>query len=406
MIGEYFSLSLKNLKTRGIRSWLTMLGIFIGIAAVVSLITLGQGLQSAVTGQFSDLSPDLLTIQNAETGFGPPGSTAIKKLNQNDVDIIESTPGVKIVIPRLLRVVQVEFNDISTTSYAASIPPDREKKEKIYDGFGIGVFSGKLLDENDRGKVVLGNDFVNEDKFDKEIRVGRKILIQDKEFEVIGILERASTFTLNSVVLMAESDMEEILEIEDEFDLVVAVTEDKDITRSVALRLEDRLRKDRNLKPEEEDFSVQTPEQSLSSINTILSIINLVVVGIASIALLIGGIGISNTMFTSVVERTKEIGVMKSIGARNKDILYLFLVEAGLLGLVGGIVGSIIGLGLAFLVSFGATAAFGGALDIGVDISFPLLIGASTFSFVIGMISGIVPAYQASRLSPVEALRQ
>ena len=110
MIKDYFSLALKNLKHRGLRSWLTMLGIFIGIAAVVALISLGQGLQQAVTGQFSTLSIDKLIIQNSGTGFGPPGSTAIRKLTSHDLDLIKNIQGVKLATGRLIRMVKIEYN--------------------------------------------------------------------------------------------------------------------------------------------------------------------------------------------------------------------------------------------------------------------------------------------------------
>src|SRR3989344_5359837 len=110
MFLDYFFLALRNLRKRGIRSWLTMLGIFIGIAAVVSLISLGQGLETAITGQFATLSTDTLTITGADTGFSPPGSTVVRKLTEHDLEIVESTSGVKIAIPRLLRVGRIEFN--------------------------------------------------------------------------------------------------------------------------------------------------------------------------------------------------------------------------------------------------------------------------------------------------------
>src|SRR3989338_7213531 len=105
MIFDYFSFALKNLKRRGLRSWLTMLGIFIGIAAVVSLISLGNGLQNAITGQFGALDPNKLIVSNTETGFGPPGSTAVRKLTSNDINLIEKVSGVDVVVPRLIRIV-------------------------------------------------------------------------------------------------------------------------------------------------------------------------------------------------------------------------------------------------------------------------------------------------------------
>ena len=404
MIRDYFFLALENLKHRGLRSWLTMLGIFIGIAAVVSLISLGAGLQETITGQFSSLSVDVLTIQNAGTGFGPPGSTVVRKLTEHDLDIIESVNGVKIVVPRLIRVVGVEYNKERQFLYIADIPEEPEKMKFVYESLNIGVEEGKMLSSDDNGKVVLGNDFTK-DSFGKSIEVGSTLVINGKDFEVAGILERASTFTVNSAILMLNDDLEDLLKINDEMDLIVAQVEDKDKINDVAEELELKLRKDRDEKIGEEDFSVQTPIQSLESINNILVIINLIVIGIATVSLLVGGIGIMNTMYTSVLERNKEIGIMKAIGAQNKDILSIFLIESGLLGLVGGVVGALMGLGLAFGVSKIA-GIFLGEGGMKITISYPLLFGAIAFSLLIGIASGSLPAMQASKLRPVEALRK
>ena len=160
-----------------------------------------------------------------------------------------------------------------------------------------------------------------------------------------------------------------------------------------------------NEKIGEETFTVQTPLQALSSIQIILGIINLIVVGIAAISLLVGGIGIANTMYTSVLERTNEIGIMKAVGAQNRDILYIFLIESGLLGLVGGIVGALAGLGISLFISNIANQALGADL-FRVAVSYPLLIGSVLFSFIVGIISGVFPARQASKLNVVEALRR
>ena len=403
MLGDYFSLSVKNVRKRGARSWLTMLGIFIGIAAVVSLISLGQGLQSAITGQFSTLDPDKLTIMNAAPGFGPPGSTAVNKLTDHDVDVLERVNGVDVVVERLIRVVEFEYNDVVDYEYVVNVPQEHDQMEVIYDSLNVELASGRLLTVSDQQKVVLGNDFTD-DSYGRKITVGKDVLIQGEKFEVIGILKKASSFQTNGAILMADDDLRDILGIDDEIDIIVVQVEDRDEISDVKKGIEDALRKDRQLKRGEEDFSVQTPEQSLQTINTILAAINLVVGGIAAISLLVGGIGITNTMYTSVLERTKEIGVMKAVGARNKDVLTIFVIEAALLGFIGGLVGVVIGLGLAFIVSLAMNAAFPG-IPFQVSISFPLVMLALIFSLVIGSVAGILPAIQAARLRPVDALR-
>ncbi len=382
-----------------------MLGIFLGIAAVVSLISLGSGLRTAITGQFASLSTDVLEITSVETGFGPPGATAVRKLTEHDLQIIEDSPGVELAIPRLIRIVRAEFNRITSFVYIGSIPDSQDSIDEIVKSSGIETIEGRFLRAEDRGKIVLGNDFTKEDVFDKQVRVGNSITVNGQDFEVIGILKRTSTFTLNSVILMPQSDLKDILDIDDEIDLITVKVNDENNIETIAEEIERRMRKDRNQDEGEEDFSVQTPTQALSSVNTILNIVNIVVSGIALIALLIGGIGIANTMFTSVLERTKEIGVMKAIGARNRDILSVFIIEAGILGLVGGIVGASIGLLLAFGASQAANVALGETIFT-IQPSYPLLFGSIAFSFFIGIFSGIIPAYQASKLNTVDALRK
>jgi len=274
----------------------------------------------------------------------------------------------------------------------------------VYDALNAKIAQGKLLTSESKGKVVLGSNLAN-NHFDKETRVGHTILIQDESFEIIGILKESSSFIINNIALMAEDDVKNILNIGDEIDMIVVQVSNENNIKEVAVNLERKLRQDRKQKVGEEDFSVQTPVQSVSAINTILAMINIIVSGIAAISLLVGGIGIANTMYTSVIERRKEIGIMKAIGAQNKDILFIFLIEAALLGLVGGIVGALMGLGLAFGVSALASSAAGG-INLQVTLSIPLLLSAIGFSLFIGIISGIIPAMNASKLNPVEALRK
>lgn len=405
MFIDYFLLAARNLRKRGIRSWLTMLGIFIGIAAVVSLISLGQGLETAITGQFATLSIDTLTITGADTGFSPPGSTAVRKLTEHDLDIIKSASGVKIVVPRLLRVARIEFNNQDDFSFVASIPEEQEQVDEIYSSLNLKAENGRLLKAGDKGVIVVGDDLMKNSNFGKSLRVGSRLKIQGREFELVGNLKRASTFQINSVIIMPEEDMKGIFEISDEIDLIVAKVEDQDEIEKVAAEIERKLRKDRNQKEGEEDFEVQTPVQALGTVQTIINVVNIVVAGIAAISLLVGGIGIANTMFTSVLERTKEIGVMKAIGAQNKNILTVFLSEAALLGIVGGLVGTLLGLALAFTAARAANAALGETIFI-IALSPQLLLGAILFSLFIGVISGIIPAMQASRMNPVEALRK
>ena len=204
---------------------------------------------------------------------------------------------------------------------------------------------------------------------------------------------------------MLDSDMRETLSIsKNEQDILAIRIDNKENVESSAKAIEDKIRKDRKEKVGEEDFKVQTPLQSLSAINTILNVVNIIVIGIAAISLLIGGIGIANTMYTSVLERTKEIGTMKAIGAKNSDIMKIFILESGIFGLVGGIFGAGFGLFLSWVVSFSANSAFNQNI-LAFSVSWPLLISAVLFSSFIGIIAGLIPSYSASKMKPVDALR-
>jgi len=204
---------------------------------------------------------------------------------------------------------------------------------------------------------------------------------------------------------MPEDDMKDVLNIEDESDLLIIKVDNPEYMQEIADEITRKLRKDRHEKEGEEDFSVQTPTQVFAAVTTILDVIKIVVGGIAAISLLIGVIGVANTMFTSVLERTKEIGVMKAIGARRRNILAIFLIESSFLGLVGGILGAIIGISIAFLAAHFANTALGSSLLL-VTISWHLTLSSVALALILGIIAGTVPAMQASRLHPVEALRK
>ncbi|MFH1358654.1 MAG: ABC transporter permease [archaeon] len=404
MIIDFFKLATNNLRRRKLRSWLTMLGIFIGIAAVVALVGLGQGLQDAVTAQFATLSTDKLTIQNAGTGFGPPGSTVVEKLNEHDVEVIESVRGVDVVVQRLIRVVKVEYNKVASFNYIGDIPEEEEQMDVVYGAGDLVAEEGRLLKQGDNGKIVIGQNIAKETTFGKEIEVGKNLKIQGENFEVIGILKKGSSFQTNDVIVMLNDDMKDLLDIDDEIDLIVAQVENPDEIEEVGQRIEKALRNDRNLDEGEEDFSVETPLEAIGAVRDILFSVNLVVIGIAMISLIVGGIGIANTMYTSVLERRKEIGTMKAIGAKNSDILSIFVIESGLMGFVGGVIGVLIGT-LLSLGAAGAANSFFGNEIIRVNISILFIVSMVIFSFLIGVFSGLIPSYQASKLKPVDALR-
>ncbi len=404
MLRDYLVLALKSLRHQRLRSYLTMLGIVIGITAIISLISLGDALKESITGQFSSLGTDKLVVGNVEAGFGPPGSTAAKKLNRHDLKIIEETNGVEEAIVRLIRIVGLELDGKRDFFYVTSVPEDEKEISIVIESLDLNIVKGRFLKADDNNKIVVGSH-IDEDHFKGNLVTGEKIKVQDKDFEIVGTIGKSSSFQINTIIFMPEKDLVELLNIGDEIDLIVVKVEDEKRITEVAKLIEKRLRKDRDLKEGEEDFSVQTPLQSIESVNTILNIVNLVFGGIAAISLLVGGIGIANTMFTSVLERKKQIGIMKSIGAKNSDVLKIFVFESALLGLLGGLIGAIFGVALAFTTSSFIENSIG-LLSFKIKISFPLITLAILFSSLIGIISGILPAIRASKLNPVSALRQ
>jgi len=240
--------------------------------------------------------------------------------------------------------------------------------------------------------------------FDEGVDLRDKLIIQGKEFRVVGVMEQIGNPADDSQVYIPLETAKEIFDKEDEIDMVYVQIKAGFEPNEVAENIEKKLRKARDEKKGEETFSVQTFEQLLETFSNIFAVVQGVLVGIAAISLLVGGIGIMNTMYTAVLERTKEIGTMKAIGAKNSDILWIFLFESGLLGLVGGAVGILIGIGLAKGTEYVATTALGTPF---LQASFPLylIVGALAFSFLIGTASGILPAMQAAKLKPADALR-
>ena len=400
---DYFLLSFRNLKRRGLRSWLTVIGIFIGIAAVVALISLGQALQLAISSQFTSLEPDKIQLKNTDNGMAPPGSTAAKSLTQDEIDLISNIKYINAIYGTYLRPVTLNYNNKSQFTFVQSLPSNNEYLELIYRKYDK-TEQGDFLSAYDNNRILLGNSFLTSNIFGKEIKLGDNIKINNKEFRVIGFLEETGSFTINQAIYLLDVDLEELLDLDKNYDLIEIYIEDQKYVDEVANEIKDIIRKERKEDLGEESFSIDTPGSTLSNINTVLVMVNAVVIAIASIALLIGGIGVANTMFTSIVERKKEIGTMKAIGAKNKDIMKIFLIESGLLGFFGGLAGALFGLTIAFLVSIVATQIIGGEL-FKVTLSWPLLIGSSFFSFIVGLIAGYIPARQASKLNPVQALR-
>ena len=404
MFLDYFILSFKNLKHRGIRSWLTLLGIFIGVAAVIALMSLGAGLQLAVSGQFGVSATEIITVQaGGVSGYGPPGSFVVTPLDIDDVEAIGKLSSVKRSVRRNVGSIKVEYNDILDFSYAASIPNGDDRKF-IYEQIENGPLLGRFLKDSDSKKVFLGyNFYAKKEDWGKEIIPGKNILINDEKFGVIGILEKKGSFIFDNAVFMNEDELIDLLDSGDVVDVILVQPKDKEKIDKTKEDIEKLLRDRRGVKIGEEDFEVSTPEASMAVVNNILNGVQIFIIIVASISIFIGALGIVNTMTTSVLERKKEIGIMKAIGARNSQVFLQFFVESGLLGLIGGLVGVLFGT-LLGIVGIQGINNFLGA-DLKFVVNYFLMFWALIGSFTIGAIAGIVPAMNAAKQNPVEALR-
>ena len=405
MINDYFSIALKNLKHRGIRSWLTLLGIFIGVTAVIALISLGAGLKLAVSSQFGISNTEVLTVQaGGLNSYGPPGSGALKPITVSDLDAIKKLSSVKTAIRRNVVSLRVDFNNIRQTKYAIQTP-DGPDRAFVYENLQIEVEKGRLLVDSDTSKIMLGYNFISSSTsgFDKKVEVGDKLNIEGKKFEVIGITKKKGSFIFDNVIYMNEKQLEEFMPNKDNVDVIAVQAQSKETLNKTKEDIEKLLRQRRDVKIGEEDFEVQTPQAMLGTVNSILTGVQIFIVIIASISILVGAVGIVNTMTTSVLERKREIGIMKAIGAKNSQVFLQFLIEAGLLGLIGGIAGAIFGTLIGYLGTIGISSFVGGSLSPNIDF---MLIGLTLIgSFVVGAISGIMPARSAANQNPVEALR-
>jgi len=396
---DYFKFAFKNLRTRKTRTWLTMLGIFIGIAAVVSLISLGQGLQAAINEQFEMMGTDKIMVT---PGGGFFGIGAGAELTKDDMEVVKDVRDVEAVTEMLYKIAKVEFNDEIKYTFVTGIPLD-ENKKIIDDMQGFGIEIGRDLEEGDKYKAHITYLINRGEFFEEPVTTKDKILIEDQEFRVIGSYARIGNPQDDSSVMIPIETARELFDEPDKVDVVMVQVRDGADPDEVAEDIKEELRDYRDVEEDEEDFSVITYLDIIDIFNSIFGIVQLVVIGIAAISLIVGGIGIMNTMYTAVLERTNEIGVMKAIGGKNSDVLLIFLLESGTLGLAGGVIGVGLGIGFSKLVELVAVATGNDLLKA----YFPwyLIVGALAFSFIVGTLSGILPARKAANLKPVDALR-
>ncbi|MBS3062664.1 MAG: ABC transporter permease [Candidatus Diapherotrites archaeon] len=401
---EIFVVAFKNIRQQGLRSYLTLLGVIIGIASIVALMSIGEGLNLAVQEQFDRLGANtlFLTAGNTQVGQsgGSPTTTIQYRLKDADLSRIESYPTVEEVIPfySLFGPVRHGTEEVS----ASIIGFDAEKAASLMSTGFLDVESGRMFDEKEAFVAVVGKKFA-EDSFKRELRPRGTLEIGGKKFRIIGILKEAATTVggggpnTGQVIFVPEKSFRQVTEVDTPNFVMV-----KTFTKEQVNESKERIQRYLDNKYGEKNFNVSTAEQVLERMSQVLSILSLVLVGIAAVSLIVGGVGIMSSMVTAVLERTREIGVMKAIGATNKTILSLFLIEAAMIGGVGGIIGAMLGMALSQGIA-GIGQSTG--INLRAPVSLELFLGALAFSMLVGMVSGLYPAKRAADLDPVEALR-
>ncbi len=391
---ETINSAVEALRTNKLRSALTSLGIIIGVAAVVLLISLGTGLKNYIAGEFEKLGSNVLFVIPGRIGFGGrgPGGATINKLSLSHVQRIQrkvhSLVGVVPTIQQFTTVkyqnkVQKDVTIIGTTELFAEIVNHPVIKGKFFDQSQIG--SGKRV-------AVIGQTIV-EDVFGTKDPISEKIDIKGQKYQVIGVFKaQGSTLGVDqdNVVIIPYAAAQRQFG-SDQVNNIYAKAQSEANVEEIAKQNKKVLLEDLS----EDDFSVLTAKQTLSTIQTILSVISTTLAGIAAISLVVGGIGISNIMLVSVTERTREIGLRKAVGAKPKDILSQFLIEAVILSVLGGVIGLIV-------ASAGAWAA---SRFVPTSITPWSITIAFVFSVLVGVIFGVAPAIRAAKLDPIVALR-
>lgn len=382
-----FRMAFKSVLSNKLRTALSMLGILIGVATVIALVAMGEGSSKQVEDQVATLGTNMLSI--TITGRGTE-TTLSKEEAMEFADI----PNVAGVSPVVSSSVSAKFEKTSTDVTVEGITPEYE----LVNDFS--VQTGRYIatvDERNAQKVALIGVTTADDLFGTDDPVGKVILINGLRFTVVGLLEsKGSSLTGSNdeKILIPLSTAQRIFTSTGVRSIYIQVT-DMDLMDSVMAQLEIQLTE--KFRGDTNSYRIFNQEDAMETLNSVNETMNSMLIGVAAISLVIGGIGIMNIMLVSVTERTREIGIRKSLGAKRRDILFQFLVEAVTISGLGGILGILLG--------YAASIVIGKVMGTQTSVSTDMVLAAFAFSAIVGVVFGIFPANKAAGLKPVEALR-
>jgi len=414
-ISKSLRLAVNILMHSKLRSWLTIIGIVIGIAAVVAIVSIGAGMQQNVESRLGGLGADLITISpgggRAFAGFreGPPGeqrstatSTEAKNLTKKDVLVLRSVDGIELIQGTVSGQGEVYYLGEKATISITGVDPLVWKEITTSK-----LASGRFLGPSDVNVVVVGSR-IAEDTFKQPLALNRQITIEGKTFKIVGILEESGSFGGDdrAIIMPIEAARDTLEDVgEDEFDAITIKAENADDVDQIMADAEQKLLISRHLTESTKDFRISSSKSMQETMSDVTQTMSLFLEAIAAVSLLVGSVGIANTLFTSVLEKTKEIGIMKSIGAKNGDIMMIFLLNSAIVGLIGGLIGICLGSAISALLPLLGMRFMGMGGEMTTVITPLLLCYAVLLAIGIGIAAGVIPAYRASKLKPVDALR-
>jgi len=371
-----WDLALKNIMRNRTRTILTTLGILIGIGAIVALGSIAEGLDAAIQSGL-ELTAGKITVMDAESSlFGMGG-----ELTLEDVALIEGLSGVKEVVPMNWHAENIQMFQ-GPEWVAVGVPPD---KVEYLIGENTQFEEGRIFEEGETEVAIIGKAISER----YNAHVGDTWEIKGKFFEIVGVTEETGISDIDSSIAVPFDDMQDILDSE-EFQMMYVIPDNVKDTEKVANEIEEASDK----------FNALTSQELARQASQIVDQIRIFTFGIGAIAAFVGGLGVMNTMIMSVMERRKEIGVMKAIGATNRMVLQQIITESALISLIGGLGGILLGILGSVLLS----NVIGGG-QITATVTPQLALTGLSFALFLGIIGGLYPARKASQLDPVEALR-